>query len=299
MTVEVIGFHNYKERILMKKKLTAMVLTLTLVLGAIQPLALAAPTYPDTIPEKAYYKVAVRYWEEKDYEFYRDGNNMTVMINHMGRPIKVELKNGEFDRGSAPAGNGVPLGFYPENPNLEIVVDGEKLTRAEIDRYLSEKGCQFYLNEPQNWSYCDEEYAYAGWFAMYLNFTTKDGLTHYHNPNGNMLIKLETEDPIADGSYTGKGTAKVTTLFGNWNILTLPLIKAKVAGNNLSLSFRANKIDYSVLANRTEVKSDGTAVYKATEGGRTWVIYITKDKKVTGEFSYEETQKMEFEMALT
>lgn len=126
------------------------------------------------------------------------------------------------------------------------------------------------------------------------------------NDGGGVDLFLKKSDstdpttlPIPNGRYTGTGTAAVDVVFGQWNILTLPLINATITDTNLTLSFRANKIDYLVSAPRVSVASDGTATYHAVEGERTWDISIDPSGALTGRVEYSGGKGvMDFNMAL-
>lgn len=114
------------------------------------------------------------------------------------------------------------------------------------------------------------------------------------------MVEEETLTPTIDnGNYKGTGTAVANTLFGSWNIVSLPLTKATVSDKALTLSFRANKVDYTVNAKRVSVQSDGTAVYTATDGNKDWNIKIGIDGSVNGELNYPDSQSLIFTMALT
>lgn len=281
----------------MRKKILSALLVAIMVFGVVQPPVKANDNeWPKDHPVTAHYKTS-DYGSGTEYEMYRDGRTIQLKFTYKNKPITVEFRNGIYKE----EGEGSYKFRFHTSEGAEIYMDGKKINDfTTYDGYIA----QFTLKDKKLWdNFNNDGYMDCGVYWIFTKIQTHDGDTidlYNFNYKGQLYIKLSDEEsPITDGQYTGKGTAKAHTLFGDWNILTLPLIKAKVAGNNLSLSFRANKIDYAVLTSRKELKSDGTSIYEATEGGRTWKISITKDGKATGTIAYDEKQSLEFDITLT
>lgn len=152
--------------------------------------------------------------------------------------------------------------------------------------------------------YIDDYYTENGIHLVgTLKAVSEDGTLgiHLFAPNEVFVIgkSTPTAPAIPNGRYGGTGTAAVDVVFGKWNIATLPLINATVTDTNLTLSFRANKIDYLVSAPRVSVASDGTATYHAVEGERTWDITIDPSGALAGSVEYSgDKGTMDFNMTL-
>lgn len=283
----------------MRKRILSLLLMAIVVLGLVQPPALAAEP-PTTHPENTYYMAENRGDRTQEYGFHKEGRNITISFKHNSQEFAVKLTGGEYKKMSDDKTEFRFVSFYS---SVEVFVNGNKTTDYSVEgNYLA----NFILYEKSFWSGSNyyENYTIVGEFSLSMKFRIGDGEYFNfkdHDPNGK-LIMHKGDEPfpplIKDGSYTGSGTAKAHTVFGNWNILTLPLIKVKVADDNFSLSFRANKIDYCVTSSRQKIESGGVSIYDTTEGGRRWEISVTNDGKVTGCIYYDQNQKLEFDITL-
>lgn len=114
-----------------------------------------------------------------------------------------------------------------------------------------------------------------------------------------------TVNPIENGNYTGTGNAYVLTPFGRFNIATLPLTKATVANNSINLSFRANTLQYNVIADRVSYDpATGANTYSVTVNDTTvnngaWEFTVMPDGTVTGVLTSPNGDTLNFTMTLT